>query len=750
MRNLIIATLLTGTVASAGYAQLSLTDRMLLHSQQLERIGVMNATSPRKAAPAASENHTTMAFIMIAEGYDADDLRAEGVTVSTVRGDIALATIQTSDVERVAALPCVAKLELSRMRTPMMDKARKSAGVADLHEGVEISQPYTGKGVIVASVDQGLDPNHVNFKNTDGTSRIGYLGHIYIDQKSQSGWSGVRYDRDNIWRFTTDNSTTFHGTHTLGILAGNYRGELLAAVADDDKLSHNETIANPYYGVATGADVAVGCGDLADMLIAENIDQILNYRYQENKPCVLSLSLGSNTGSHNANSLMGQFLDLAAKECIIVIAAGNEGNLPLALKKDLSEGDLEAKTFLLPTYRDDVRYGRIQFYSEKKFNMQAVIFNKKRGAIAYRMAVGDAQEQGVPQYYCSEDYKETSTDVVSPQFSRYFSGYCGVGWDMDPYTGEYTSQIDIYVENNTTDNAEGNYIVGFIVEGEPGQHIECYTDGQFMVFDDYDCEGWDDGSTDGTISDMACGHDVLVVGAYNTRDDYPATDGFVYNYEGRFTPGKVTPFSSWGTLHDGRSLPHVCAPGAAILSSTSMYYVENPDNGVLENGIVAYTIEENRRNYWAPAMGTSMATPFVAGSIALWLEADPYLTIDEIKDIVNKTAVKDADVAEGNPVQWGAGKFNAYEGLKEVLRRSGIKDVAVDESPLMVSRSGDMFTVTLPGAADINAAVYSLSGSKVMAASSACDELTIDASSLAPGVYVLNVNGAHSRKITVK
>ena len=44
-----------------------------------------------------------------------------------------------------------------------MDSARYYSDVADAYAGTKLPQPYTGKGVIVGVVDQGLDFTHPNF-----------------------------------------------------------------------------------------------------------------------------------------------------------------------------------------------------------------------------------------------------------------------------------------------------------------------------------------------------------------------------------------------------------------------------------------------------------------------------------------------------------------------------------------------------------------------------------------------------------
>lgn len=162
-------------------------------------------------------------------------------------------------------------------------------------------------------------------------------------------------------------------------------------------------------------------------------------------------------------------------------------------------------------------------------------------------------------------------------------------------------------------------------------------------------------------------------------------------------------------------------------------------------------MRDGRTDYWHQSLGTSMACPVVAGGIALWLEADPTLTVDDVKEIIASTSVADADVLAGNPVQWGAGKFDAYAGLKEVIRRTGgVADLKADNNRLMVtSADGRAFNVFVGGAQRVDATIYSIAGLPVASQSAEADELTIDASALPAGCYILTANG-HSQKIIVK
>ena len=148
-----------------------------------------------------------------------------------------------------------------------------------------------------------------------------------------------------------------------------------------------------------------------------------------------------------------------------------------------------------------------------------------------------------------------------------------------------------------------------------------------------------------------------------------------------------------------------------------------------------------------------MSCPLVAGSIALWLEADPDLTIDEVKDIVATTAIRDEDVTgyTGNPVKWGAGKFDAYSGLKEVLRRQGsVKDIDADNRMLIKTTGDNRYNIFLAGSQQLSIKVCDITGRIVKNCSISGDETTLDLSGMTSGIYVVNVNGCHSQRIIVK
>lgn len=731
-------------------------------------------------SPAAQES--TIVFVRIAPGFSADDLASQGYDVRKVYGDIALVNVPYGEIEQMATLDCVKLASIQRQLHTRMDLARAEQGVDLIHSGSQeagLSVPYTGKGVVTGIIDQGVDPHHINFRYANGQSRIEALWWWRMSNQGEPVSSFYNYT--TIGDFATDTPTAYHGTHTLGIMAGSYNGPVtVAKPLEVDNVPQTPTLVTEdcrYYGVAPQASIAVSCGDLQDGFIAYGMEDILNFaewlREEDPEhpwPLVWNLSLGGNQGPHDKNTMLNTVLNEFGKHGIVCVSAGNEGDLKISLKKEFTQEDKSVKTMIYPygyQYDPDkpdsqtMRAGSIAIYSDDAtpFQLKAVIYNRTRG---YRAAknmgvVGD----NIGTYYCSStDYQMADNDVVGDaNFCRAFIGYVGVGTKLDEETGRYYGMVDYYVTNNPQTNLDDNYVLGFEVTGEPGHRIECYGDAQNTWMDSYGVAGFTDGSTDGTISDMAVADNLIVIGSYNTRNQWVCLDGGRSRYEGDgFQVGGVSGFSSYGTLSDGRSLPTVCAPGAAIISSVSYPFIKSAAEYYGEDYInlmcQAKLEEDGRVNYWKQEVGTSMSTPFVAGSIALWLEANPDLDVDAVKEIIARTSIRDEHVnSTAEQTRWGAGKFNALAGLKEAIRMAGTQGVSAETTNdrLIVSREGDRnFRLFLGNASSMDVNVYTTGGALVLHNTASGDEASIDLSQLESGIYVISVNGRHNSKIALK
>jgi serine protease AprX len=148
--------------------------------------------------------------------------------------------------------------------------------------------------------------------------------------------------------------------------------------------------------------------------------------------------------------------------------------------------------------------------------------------------------------------------------------------------------------------------------------------------------------------------------------------------------GDLADFSSRGTpreerlanedVNDDFDAPTITAPGTgrAFESNagrfTSAMASVRAITNLTSNGLDADTeLPVGMIPFYTQISGTSMATPFVAGTVALMLDADPTLTPDEIKEILTSTATKMPGRADW---EVGAGYLNSYAAVDKVFNRS--------------------------------------------------------------------------------
>lgn len=98
------------------------------------------------------------AFVELAEGCTADDLRATGFSVLTVRGNIALCMVPVDSADVMARHRAVHTMSIARDLQPSIATAKAAIGLDKVHEGIGLPATYTGKGVVAGVVDQGINP----------------------------------------------------------------------------------------------------------------------------------------------------------------------------------------------------------------------------------------------------------------------------------------------------------------------------------------------------------------------------------------------------------------------------------------------------------------------------------------------------------------------------------------------------------------------------------------------------------------
>lgn len=260
-----------------------------------------------------------------------DSLDNEDIKVTYLYGGYAVLTIPRDMIEYVASLPEIEYMEKPKSLyfavydakyDSCFNLVQKRNIPGSIPGSVEFSG-LTGKGTIVAVIDSGFDIFHPDFIRNDGTSRILYLW----EQSDNTGHPPDGYNMGSLYDNTLINellegpykemSCSEHGTHVLGIAAGNGRAS-----------------KGKYAGCAPESDIiAVKLGMARDQSfpmtseLIQAIDFCIRKAYELATPVAVNISYGNNYGSHAGNSLLEDYIENAASigRSIIVVGSGNEG-----------------------------------------------------------------------------------------------------------------------------------------------------------------------------------------------------------------------------------------------------------------------------------------------------------------------------------------------------------------------------------------------------------------------------------------
>lgn len=205
-----------------------------------------------------------------------------------------------------------------------------------------------------------------------------------------------------------------------------------------------------------------------------------------------------------------------------------------------------------------------------------------------------------------------------------------------------------------------------------------------------------------------------IVVTFAAGNDGPAEDTlnpyaivpWVINVGSGTKAGDLSDFSSRGVAGDFYKHVDVVAPGSNICSTRAIGTAVGALGPVVDPSYPTYTA------YYHCISGTSMATPFVAGTAALLIEANPELSPDQIEEILMTTATPMPNYAYH---EVGGGYINVLAAAEMAATTTGNRvafldgatawssqgqwNQVADESSLL-AYSGDWQTVSNSGASD--------------------------------------------------
>ncbi len=459
----------------------------------------------------------------------------------------------------------------------------------------------SGKGVLIAVIDSGIDYFLEDFRNEEG-SRILYLWDQSLDfaqtdegRIPQGFFQGVEFSKDRIDR----------------ALAAESRQEALRIVPSQDFTGHGTGVAavaassnpdNLLRGVAPGSSliiVKLKPGNESGFPSTTQVMRAVTYAVRKslelNQPLVINLSFGNTYGSHDGSSLLERFLDNASEigRTGICVGAGNEGS-----SGGHFLGNVRETKFIELAVAERESTVNVQFWKsyEDEFTVVLVTPDKQEydvelGRVPLRREVVFDETKvliytGVPMPYSTKQ--------------EIFFAFLPLGVYIN--SGIWSFRIE---EKKITDGRFQMYL-------PPALQRNSGT--RFLV-----------SNPQLTMTIPATSRRVLSVAAYND-----ITQSYA-DFSGRGIQGGFSYLATEGNK------PDLAAPGVGILAAAA------------GGGSDSFT-------------GTSFATPMVAGSMALLMEwgitrgRDPYLYGEKLKAYLRKGAkpIRGEVQYPNDKVGWGA------------------------------------------------------------------------------------------------
>ena len=657
-------------------------------------------------------------------GFDRGTLEKAGITIGAQAGQIITLTVPVDALPLLDSHKEVLQYSIShRVAAPDMDRTRFDTHTDSVHDGLGTADgnAYNGEGVYIGITDWGFDYTHPNYNNSGRTNwRLDMAwDHFRLAGPAPQGFNygtlitghsnlkAAKGDTSNIYGYGT------HGTHVAGICAG----------------KGNDGVC---VGQAPGAKMLFCTFLLGEAEWMDGVAWMRQVAQDSAKRLVVNSSWGMYTFSTlDGTSLLSQAIDTWSNEgTVFVTSAGNNGytSVPFHISRTFGNGTDTLRT--VPVKASSI-------YSINETG-QALIMWGEEGhdfTASFRVASGE-------QLYVSPEFSTANGDTAiygTLLVDGTPIAYRALIEHSNPFDNRPHIQLDV--------NKTSGELQLFISAASGTVHawnvanLDNHAGNQGCSFNSNGHAGFTSGDNRYGIGEPACSQKAISVAAH-TADRRNTANGDFY-------PGSLANFSSCGPLISGAQKPEISAPGVDVNSSISIW----SDNSNYTPYTAKWILDQ--KYIWAPMSGTSMSSPAVTGIVALLLQANPALTVDEIRDIITSTAHNDVKTGplvanDSADFRWGWGKIDALRAINKALSMVSIEQAEQSRIPIRLfpNPAADRVTIHSGCGQQQTLAVYSIDG-RLMLQIPIAVETTLDLAGWQRGVYIIRI-GNRTEKLIVQ
>lgn len=560
---------------------------------------------------------------------------------SKVSDNIFTFSVYLKNLQKLTQLSELQYVSLSRKAEAQLGtNARKDAGIDKVHAGFNMPMPYTGKGILCGIVDVSIEYNNPAFKNETGdSSRI--ISAWAQNFKVGTPPVGYKYGVEFVGGPATsnikfDSIIGNHGTITTAAMSASGYGS-----------------KGLYKGAAPDSKIIAITSNNSENSLLDAMTYFFSQAKKLNKKGVFNLSWGSHLGPHDGTSLFDQSIDSLVKAGgFIVGAAGNWGIDTIHLKH--TSGTIASTTSSIILEWDTIRYSLIDLWGKPNtsFQVQIKAVDKITGKIGISTANVSTLKQGQSVFKLPFG-KDTTTVYIIMSTKDVFNKRpnCLVAFLHNHIKTNTNLSIHITSTNNTV-HGWGASSALFSKKTEKNVMVPNFLSG-------------DNQYTVGELGGSS--KSIITVGTHVAQQKFKNILGNDQFFSA--DSGKAGLYSSYGPTLDGRIKPDLTAPGTVLAPANYYTDINNSSERISIIEGSAFT-DKGRTYYWIGEEATSFASPVVAGSIALLLQANPNLNFTQVKSaLLNNTTT---DVFTGNvsltgSPHWGYGKLNIYKAISSVI-----------------------------------------------------------------------------------